>query len=148
MSSGEQSDADLANRLHSIAIHLLRRVRKEDSATGLSPSRLSALSVVGFGGPLSLGELAAAEQVRAPTMSRIVAALEESGIVERARDPADARRVLFKATPEGMRILLEGQRRRTAALERLLLNLTPEESAALRQTLAGLERLVGGAHSG
>ncbi|HXX01836.1 MAG TPA: hypothetical protein VEJ00_11510, partial [Candidatus Acidoferrales bacterium] len=62
----------LADRLHSVAIHLLRRVRKQDVETGEGPARLSALSVLVFGGPKTLGELAAAEQVKPPTMSRIV----------------------------------------------------------------------------
>src|SRR3954463_14052103 len=64
---------ELADRLHSTAIHLLRRVRKQDVAIGQGPARLSALSVLVFGGPKTLGELAAAEQVKPPTMSRIVA---------------------------------------------------------------------------
>ncbi len=62
----------VADRLHSAAIHLLRRVRKQDAATGEGPARLSALSVLVFGGPMTLGQLAAAEQVKPPTMSRIV----------------------------------------------------------------------------
>ena len=62
--------------LHSAAIHLLRRVRKQDAATGEGPARLSALSVLVFGGPMTLGQLAAAEQVKPPTMSRIVTGLE------------------------------------------------------------------------
>ena len=67
---------NLADRLHSTAIHLLRLVRVQDAATGIAPARLSALSVLVFGGPMSLNQLAQAEQVRPPTMSRIVDALE------------------------------------------------------------------------
>ena len=68
--------AAIADRLHSAAIHLLRRVRKQDAATGEGPARLSALSVLVFGGgPMTLGQLAQAEQVRPPTMSRIVSGL-------------------------------------------------------------------------
>src|ERR671933_1067936 len=77
-----------ADRLHSAAIHLLRRVRRQDDASGLTAPRLSALSVIVFGGPLTLGALAAAEQVRPPTMTRIVQALEEAGLV--VREPREA----------------------------------------------------------
>src|ERR687883_145288 len=77
----------LADRLHSAAIHLLRRLRREDARTGLSGPRLSALSVVVFAGPRTLGELAAAEQVRPPTMTRLVQALEREGLVARDPDP-------------------------------------------------------------
>src|SRR5215467_14630401 len=85
------------DRLHSAAIHILRRVRRADESLGLGPSRLSALSVVVFGGPLSLGDLARAEQVSAPTMSRLVAALERAGLVRRRADGKDGRVVRVAA---------------------------------------------------
>src|SRR3954467_2258933 len=81
--------ADLADRLHSAAIHLLRRLRRADTASGLPAPRLSALSVLVFGGPLTVSELAAAEQVRPPTMTRIIGALEAAGLAEREGDPKD-----------------------------------------------------------
>ena len=82
---------EAADRFHSAAIHALRRVRRDDPETGLSAARLSALSVLVFGGPRSLGELAAAEHVRPATMTRIVQALEEDGLVRRESDSADRR---------------------------------------------------------
>src|SRR3954469_25786992 len=91
----------LADQLHSAAIHLLRGVRRVDAQSGLPPAQLSALSVVVFGGPLSLGALAAAEQVRPPTMTRIVDALEAAALATRRQDPADARAVLIAATRTG-----------------------------------------------
>src|SRR5713101_363659 len=100
-----QNAATVADRLHSAAIHLLRRVRKQDAATGEGPARLSALSVLVFGGPMTLGQLAAAEQVKPPTMTRIVTGLESSGLAERAVDSKDARRVSIRATPKGVRLL-------------------------------------------
>src|SRR3954468_16826704 len=103
--SGIGDPTDLANRLHSVAIHLLRRVRKEDVATALSPARLSALSVIGFAGPRTVGELAAAEQVSVPTMSRVVAALEQDGLVRREPDAHDGRTARLHATDRGMAIL-------------------------------------------
>src|SRR5436305_5858136 len=93
--------AEVADRLHSAAIHLLRHVRKQDTKTGEGPARLSALSVLVFGGPMTLGQLAAAEQVRPPTMTRIVTGLERSGLAERVQDEEDARRVKIHATAEG-----------------------------------------------
>src|SRR6478672_923352 len=90
--------ADLADRLHSAAIHLLRRLRREDDATGLPAPQLSALSVIVFGGPITLGALAQAEQVRPPTITRLVATLEEAGLVERETDASDRRVMRVRAT--------------------------------------------------
>src|SRR3954467_9330491 len=84
---------ELADGLHSTAIHLLRRVRKQDTKTGEGPARLSALSVLVFGGPMTLGQLAEAEQVRPPTMTRIVTGLERSGLATRVTEASDARKV-------------------------------------------------------
>src|SRR5215208_3533416 len=94
---------ETADRLHSAAIHFLRRVAREDETSGLSPARLSALSVVVFAGPLTLGELADAERVRPPTMTRIVAALEEDGFVRGDVDRDDRRVTLVRATAKGTR---------------------------------------------
>ena len=130
-----------ADRLHSAAIHLLRRLRREDDATGLTGPRLSALSVVVFGGPLTLGALAAAEQVRRPTMTRLVAALEADGWVTREANPSDARAPLIRATPRGLRLLEEGRGRRTGVLARQLHGLPPDELALLERAADILERL-------
>src|ERR1700675_4897906 len=100
------------DRLHSAAIHLLRRVRQQDAASGVGPAQLSALSVLVFAGPKTLGELAAAEQVKPPTMSRIAAGLQRSGLIAITRDPHDARRMHIRATPKGTRLLHEGRKRR------------------------------------
>ncbi|MGN6812662.1 MAG: MarR family winged helix-turn-helix transcriptional regulator [Thermomicrobiales bacterium] len=134
--------SETATRLHSVAIHLLRRLRREDDASGLTAPRLSALSVVVFGGPLTLGALAAAEQVRPPTMTRIVAALEQAGLVVREPEPTDGRAVLIRATPAGRQLLEEGRARRTAVLARQLAALTPEELATLQQAAEILNRLT------
>ncbi len=89
---------EIADQLHSTAIRLLRLVRVQDTASGIAPARLSALSVIVFGGPISLRELARAEQVRAPTMSRIVDALEAQGLARRTINTQDRRAVLIAAT--------------------------------------------------
>src|SRR5437763_14618229 len=88
---------DLADRLHSAAIHLLRRVRRADDASGLPAPQLSALSVIVFGGPITLGALAAAEQVRPPTITKLVATLENAGLVEREVDAEDRRVVRVRS---------------------------------------------------
>ena len=131
-----------AESIHSAAIHLLRRLRREDAASGLTAPRLSALSVVVFGGPLSLGALAAAEQVRPPTMTRLVAALEADGLVVREPDPRDGRGVLVRATAAGRQLLEEGRTRRTSALVRQLAALDADELAILCDAAAILERLA------
>src|SRR4051794_5556540 len=87
----------VADRLHSAAIHLLRRLRVADAASGLTAPRLSALSVLVFGGPQTITSLAAAEQVRLPTMTRLVQGLEREKLVTYAPDPEDRRRVVVRA---------------------------------------------------
>jgi DNA-binding MarR family transcriptional regulator len=133
----------IADRLHSAAIHLLRRVRKQDAATGEGPARLSALSVLVFGGgPMTLGQLAEAEQVRPPTMSRIVSGLEHSRLAERMTDARDARRVRIRATPNGERLLHEGRRRRIEYLARHLDGLSRKELATLEEAIQLLEGIL------
>jgi len=132
----------VADRLHSAAIHLLRRVRKQDVATGEGPARLSALSVLVFGGPKTLGELAAAEQVKPPTMSRIVAGLAKSRLIDVAEDPKDARRMQIRATAKGKSILQKGRERRTAYLASQLQRLTAEQLNALGDAVEILNRVL------
>jgi DNA-binding MarR family transcriptional regulator len=141
--AGEVSAFELADRLHSAAIHLLRRLRREDTAAGLSAPHLSALSVIVFRGPISLGELAQAEQVRPPTMTRVVAALERAGLVERSTDPADRRVVAIRGTERGSAVLSEGRLRRVEVLTRDLEKLAGGERLALAEALEVLERVVG-----
>lgn len=133
------ADQRTADRLHSAAIHLLRRLRVHDAASGLTASRLSALSVVVFGGPIRMGDLAAAEQVRPPSMTRTVGDLERAGLVRRVPDPEDGRAQVVEATEEGRRILFEGRRRRVQALARRLAALTPSDRALLSRAADLLE---------
>lgn len=132
----------LADRLHSAAIHLLRRVRQQDTATGEGPARLSALSVLVFGGPKTLGELAAAEQVKPPTMSRIVAGLARSGLIKITPDAQDARRLQIRASTKGTRLLHEARHRRVAALARHLEALAPLEREKLAEAAEILRNLL------
>jgi DNA-binding MarR family transcriptional regulator len=132
----------VADRLHSAAIHLLRRLRREDAAAGIGPARLSALSVLVFGGPTSLGRLAAAEQVRPPTMTRIVAGLEADGLVGRRPHPRDARQVVLRATAAGGRVLQAGRRRRIDALTRRLRALGPSQLQTLSEAAQLIEQVL------
>src|SRR5690348_506912 len=97
----------LADVLHSAAIHLLRKLRREDAASGLNAPRLSALSVVVFAGPMTLGDLASAAQVRPPTMPRIVDALAELGLVVKKKNALDGRSTLIHATARGKKLLMQ-----------------------------------------
>lgn len=139
--AARDSAVQVADRVHSAAIHLLRRLRREDDAGGLSAPRLSALSVVVFAGPLTLGALAAAEQVRPPTMTRLVAALERGGLVRRRSDASDARRWLIEATARGRSLLAAGRARRIDLLASRLAGLTPAELATLDEAAGLLERV-------
>lgn len=132
----------LADRLHSAAIHLLRAVRVEDRATGLSGPRLSALSVIVFGGPLSLSALAGAEQVRPPTISRLVQDLEREGLVERVRDPGDGRVWKVRATARGRQLLEEGRRRRVVRLAAAVEALPAAERRLLARAVNLLDGLA------
>ena len=132
----------VADRLHSAALHLLRRLRTEDDALGVSPPRLSALSVVVFAGPIGIGALAAAEGVAAPTMTRLVDGLEGDGLVRRRPDPADARGVLVEPTATGKRILTKGRRQRVRTLAEGLAGLTSEELADIRRGAELIERVT------
>ena len=145
----DDRDTDTADRLHSAAIHLLRRLRREDDASGLAAPKLSALSVIVHAGPLTLGALAAAEQVRPPTMTRIVAALEAEGLVQREADAHDGRVAHVRATARGARVLEQGRARRVAALSKALGELSASERATLDEAVAIMERLSGsGRHRG
>jgi DNA-binding MarR family transcriptional regulator len=140
--STKKSSVEAADRFHSAAIHALRHVRREDPATGLSAARLSALSVLVFGGPRTLGELAAAEQVRPATMTRIAQSLVEGGYARREGDPTDGRVARLSATPKGRKVMQQGRGRRVETLARLLGRLTPEEVMRIRDAADLVERAL------
>ena len=132
---------ETADRLHSAAIHLLRRLRVRDRESGVGPAQLSALSVLVFGGPRSLGELADAEQVRPPTMSRIVAGLESAGLVRR-HATEDGRRVRLEASAKGTKILQEGRKRRVESLAKAVSSLSEEEQQKLGALTDLLQQVI------
>jgi len=131
----------LADRLHSVAIRLLRRARREDAAMGLPPAQASVLSVLVFGGARTLSALADVEQVKAPTMTRIVDALERAGLAQRQPDADDRRKLSIAATTAGIRLMQQGRSRRVKALAHLLADLDRNERATLDSAIALLGRL-------
>ena len=133
---------ETATRLHAAAIKLLRMLRREDDASGMTAPRMSALSVLVFGGPLSLAELAAAEQVRAPTMSRLVEGLVRDGLVSREPVATNRRMVRISATEAGRRLLEAGRERRVRALVQRLERLADSERRALARGVEILERVT------
>jgi DNA-binding MarR family transcriptional regulator len=134
---------EVADRVHSAAIHLLRRLRVRDRESGIGPAQLSALSVLVFGGPRSLGELADAEQVRPPTMSRIVAGLEDSGLVRR-HCTEDGRKMRLVATAKGTKIMWAGRKRRVELLANALSSLREEDVRRLGELAELLQQLIRG----
>jgi DNA-binding MarR family transcriptional regulator len=137
----EEKPFEVADRLHSAAIHLLRRLRVSDRASRVGPAQLSALSVLVFGGPRSLGELAEAEQVRPPTMSRIVAGLERAGLVHR-QTAEDKRRLRLEATAKGSNVMQEGRKRRVESLARAIAPLSATERKQLSDFSELLRQIV------
>jgi DNA-binding MarR family transcriptional regulator len=143
VSGDEDARAErLADRLHSASIHLLRRLRRQDDASGVTAPHLSALSVLVFGGPRTPGELAQAEQVRPPSMTRIVRNLERDGLVEREPHPDDRRSIRLRATAAGRRLLEEGRARRVHSLADRLHALSPDEIECLERAAALIEGIV------
>jgi DNA-binding MarR family transcriptional regulator len=133
---------DLADRLHSAAIHLLRLVRVQDTASGLGPARLSALSVIVFSGPVSLNDLARAEQVRPPTMSRIVDALEAARLARRSINECDRRAVLIEATSRGAAMLKQGRKRRVRFLAAHLARLSQAELTQIDHAVQAIRKAL------
>lgn len=132
----------LPDRLHAWAIRLLRWLREADRASPLSAAELSALSVVVHRGPLSLTALADLEQVRPPSMSRLVSSMEERRIVERTRTAEDRRVVRISATEAGRRLLEEGRQRRLESLRGALSELGSRDRRVLEEAVVVLERLL------
>src|ERR1700722_162050 len=133
---------EVADRLHSAAIHLLRHARQRDVLARQAPARLSALSVLVFRGPMALGQLAAAEQVKAPTMSRIVAGLSRSGLAKIETDPQDGRRIRVTATPKGERLLQQARARRVRFVANTLGGLRGADMDILLKDADLMERAV------
>ncbi|MGE0544864.1 MAG: MarR family winged helix-turn-helix transcriptional regulator [Dehalococcoidia bacterium] len=129
---------DLALRWNTVAVHLMRRLRKVDLAIGLPTAQASALSILTFAGPHTVTELAGFEQIATPTMTRIVTALEARGLARRSRDAQDGRLVRVTATEEGRALIEAGRLRRIERLQAAFAALSPAE----RTTLAGAAQIL------
>jgi DNA-binding MarR family transcriptional regulator len=134
---------DLAVRLRLAVTRTARRLRQEGHAD-LTPSQGAALASVERHGPLTPSELAQRERVQRPTITRMLAGLEERGLVQRAADPADGRSSLISLTPAGRALLDDVRTRKDAYLARRLQELDAEERAALERASEILERLLEG----
>ena len=144
MTRKSKESQHIANLIHSTSIHLLRTLRQQDSKTGLNAPRLSALSVLVFRGPLSLGDLAAAEQVRPSTMSRIVDALVELGLAAKTRSTQDLRSTLISSTRKGTNVMHAGRKRRVRVLAQALIALTPQQRDQMRSAFQLLGVVITG----
>jgi DNA-binding MarR family transcriptional regulator len=133
---------EMAARLHSSSVRLLRLARREERGEPIGGPRLSALTFVATAGPVSLAELAAAEQVRAPTMSRVVDNLVADGLALRETDPTDRRAVRISATEAGRRLIDEGQASRAGAVAARLAQLADSERRALYRGVELMERIL------
>ena len=133
---------DTVEQFHHLAIALLRSMRKVDEANGLSGPRASALSVLVFGGPQSLGKLAAAEGVKPPTMSRLVKAMQAECLVESDSAKHDQRAVRIAASAKGKRLMLAGRAKRLAAIRELIRDASAEERKALEVVVGLLGRAL------
>jgi DNA-binding MarR family transcriptional regulator len=138
----KESPRDVAGRVHSAAIHLLRAARTVDAESGMSPARLSAMSVLVFGGPRTLGALAEVEGVRSPTMTQLVNGMEADGLVRRRAVREDGRRVVVEATSAGRRMLRKAQDRRLDVLVGLLAAADDAELDLIDRAAAVLDRLT------
>jgi len=132
----------VASALNSGAIHLLRSLAAVDRLAAITPARLSALSVIVFGGPRPLGELAAAEGVAGPTMTRIVDGLVAGGLAERRPDPRDGRAALIAATPAGEELMRAAAARRISAIASAIAELPAADRRRLAASAGQLDRLA------
>jgi DNA-binding MarR family transcriptional regulator len=133
---------ELASELRVSLMRLVRRLRAERSAVGLSLTQRSVLGCLDRGGAMSLGEIAAHERVQPPSMTRTTAALEEQGLIARSADPNDKRRVVFELTTDGRQLLHDDRRRREAWLAGQLDSLTDDELSLLRAAAPLIDRIA------
>jgi DNA-binding MarR family transcriptional regulator len=140
-----RSDAGLATALRISVSRLARRLRAERMAKGIEPglsdTQLAALAALERHGAMTPGELAEHEKVQPPSMTRVIAALEERGLVMRAPHATDRRQVVLTATDQGREVVHQTRRLREAWLAQRLRELTPAERALLRQAAPLLEKL-------
>ena len=136
-------EQDVADRLHSAALHLLRRARAVDVGMDLDGPRASALSVLVFGGPVPLTRLAAIEQVSPPAITKTVTALERAGLATRTRSEVDRRVVHVAATEAGRALLHAGRAARVRVVADLIGDLPAADQAILGRAAELIEAVLG-----
>jgi len=135
-------DTELASALRLAVMRLARRMRAERADTSLTLSQLASLATLERHGPMTPGELAAAERVQPSSMTRLIASLEQAGLVDRAPHSSDGRQVVLTASDPGVALLREDRRRREAWLARRLTELTPDDVDVLRRAVVVFDRLA------
>ena len=135
-------DTELSSALRLAVMRLARRMRAERAETSLTLSQLATLATLERRGPMTPRELAAAERVQPPSMTRLAASLEAAGLVTRTAHPYDGRQVLLEASPAGAALLREDRRRRDAWLAQRLADLDEDEREVLRRASSVLDRLA------
>jgi DNA-binding MarR family transcriptional regulator len=141
-SDHSEDESTSIDRLHLVAVYLLRHVRGQEDAAGVSTARLSALRTLADHGPLSVRELAEWERVRSPTMVQVVNDLERRRQVTKQAGQADARVKLVSITPAGMNVLLREAHRVRLAISEALAGLTPQETASVGKCVETLYRTL------
>ena len=141
--SATQVDADTASALRLGVMRLARRLRVERDGNDLTFNQLAALGTLRRHGPLTVGEMAAHENVKPPSMTRTVAALEDAGLVTRRPSTTDGRQVVVELTDDAIRVMDEDRARRTAWLAQRLGELSPTDVELLRRVAPLLEQLAG-----
>jgi DNA-binding MarR family transcriptional regulator len=140
--TNQPAPENLAEQLHATAIRLLRSLRRVDESSGLTGPRLTALSVIVFSGSITLGKLAEAEQVRPPTMTRIVNALVKQQLVIKTQDPTDARVIQITATTKGKRVLVRGRAFRVQLLTHQIQRLEKSKQQNISAALTSIQELI------
>ena len=142
MPSSPEPPVDDPERIYLFVQHLGRRLREIDARSGLTPARYSALASLRYNGSRNLGDLAAAERVRPPSMTRLVRDMERDGLVLRMPDPSDGRAVLIELTPGAIAVFEAARAEKIALVADYLATLAPPTRAAIRHAFAALDDLA------
>ncbi|MBB5807358.1 DNA-binding MarR family transcriptional regulator [Saccharothrix ecbatanensis] len=138
-----EAEVGLASRLRLAVVRLTRRLRAQRVNSAISLTQVSALSTLHKCGPLTPGELAAKEGVQPPSMTRVIAALEEYGFATRRPHPTDGRQAIVELSPSGLDYINEEVSAREAWLDKRLAELTPEERGVLSRAAEIIDRMAG-----
>ena len=142
MTATRNTTAELAAFLRPSLLRLTRLIRNQRVDMSVTLTQVSAMSALHKNGPMSAGELASCERVQPPSMTKVLANLEERGLVQRAPHPSDRRQAIIAITAAGVALLDSERRSRDAWLSKQLARLTTEERALLRKVVPVLDKLA------